>query len=104
MESGDKAEIDISIVEDDLKTQNLYNTLLSAYNNKGIIKGRVKGHITSNRMVDIVAPLSLINFPNDDQMLASAIGTIYYESWININIQISSVPDGFIIYAKAAFA
>ena len=104
MESGDKAEIDISIVEDNLKTQNLYNTLLSAYNNKGIIKGRVKGHIMSNRMVDIVAPLSLINFPNDDQMLASAIGAIYYESWININIQISSVPDGFIIYAKAAFA
>lgn len=104
MESRDKAEIDISIVEDDLKTQNLYNTLFSAYNNKGIIKGRVKGHIASNRMVDIVAPLSLINFPDDDQMLASAIGAIYYGSWININIQISSVPDGFIIYAKAAFA
>lgn len=104
LESEDKAEIDISIVEDDLKTQNLYNTLLSAYNNKGIIKGRVKGHISSNRMVDIVAPLSLTDFPTDDQMLASAIGTIYYGSWININIQISSTPDGFIIYAKAAFA
>lgn len=104
IESGDKAEIDISIVEDDLKTQNLYNTLLSAYNNNGIIKGRVKGHISSNKAVDIVAPLSLTDFPTDDQMLASAIGTIYYGSWININIQISSTPNGFIIYAKAAFA
>ena len=104
MDSRDKAEIDILITEDDLKTQNLYNTLFSAYNNNGIIKGRIKGRINSNQAVDIVAPLSLTDFPTNDQMLASAIGTVYYGSWININIQISSTPDGFAIYAKTAFA